>query len=351
MSWVWCDDLGGWAAHAGTIPAGATYPVDDSNDPDLETGSFIPVGGGEIDLISGSDSFDPCTWTWGVDFVGYWNAGSYDWQPTGLGGTGPSGTDLYVVVFGPSFDDTDPEPAWDPSDALGWLSTPAPADPTQPIRHVLSASTTFELNMGISADYGLFAVGDFLILQVIRHWASGATTIPTPDGWTLLHAENSSEALWLLAWRWCPPGDETIDMLVAYGAVTGYRNVDPVNPIADFAAPAGTLDVPVPGCVAVDFAFDQSSSPSFYSFEFGNRARYAEVDGGHGQALADTARSEDDSTVAVVVDVGTRSPVTWIMVDPDHEEVDPMPGTSTFANLLLRPRTGGWGVGQIRMGA
>lgn len=130
MVWVWCDSLTSWVAQIGPVPVGWVYPANDSNDPDLST-FLAPLGAfGEIDLFSAAASFDPCTFDYGTDHAVYKDAGGPRWEPTTVGGTAPSDTHLYVIVSGPNYDNTDPEPTWEPGEAL--------TGPPQPLHGVTS---------------------------------------------------------------------------------------------------------------------------------------------------------------------------------------------------------------------
>lgn len=123
MPWVWCSDPIGWAAHAGPIPADYRFPVDGSNNPDISAYAPADV---QIDIFARAagvtpvcDAFVP----YDDPHVTYFDG---NWLAAGAGGTiaTGTGTDLYVLVSGPAYDETDPEPAWDSSDALGWLIPP-----------------------------------------------------------------------------------------------------------------------------------------------------------------------------------------------------------------------------------
>lgn len=125
MAWVWCDTLSSWVAPLGPVPAGYRYPVADGNDPDIS--AYWPAGG-EVDIISADEAFDVCG-TWNYHFTPT-DSEYVNYDGTGWGshaaGPAPAYTHLFVVVSGPSWDDTDPAPAWAASVARTWHGPASP---------------------------------------------------------------------------------------------------------------------------------------------------------------------------------------------------------------------------------
>lgn len=134
--WTHCPSVNGapgWVANIGPVPEGYTFPVDGSNSPNLT--SILP-GDGEIDIFSAGPSFDPCTYTYnGIPHVAYYGGPPIIWQPipNSTGGQVPEGPELYVVVQGPNYDNTDPMPTWSPSSVLTGYVTPLPSAQLLPL--------------------------------------------------------------------------------------------------------------------------------------------------------------------------------------------------------------------------
>lgn len=108
-AWVWCADLASWIAPVGPIPSGWTWPTLGTDIPGFC--DVVPyVSDLELDLATGAPGYDPCADGWDYDNNNdYWY-----WKETwSRNGTIPTGSDLWVIVGGPNYDNTDPAPTWD----------------------------------------------------------------------------------------------------------------------------------------------------------------------------------------------------------------------------------------------
>lgn len=211
MTWSWCAGLSSWVAPAGAYRPGRVYPVAGSNDPDLS--GILPTDG-EIDVFSGSASFDPCTVSYYDPHVAYYDAAGVNWQPitADAGGSVPSGTDLYVIVSGPNYDITDPEPTWDAADALGWLHDPPPGPPT------FAGTEAMNFQFGSSPrsathylSYDEMPVPPFSgdIVFGFAYQALDNPDFTISAGWTVDHQHADSGGSWIVFHRIIVADDET----------------------------------------------------------------------------------------------------------------------------------------------
>jgi len=125
MSWTWCALYGLWFAPIGPVPPGWHYPANGATTPDL---SALLGAAAEIDVMSMAEGEAPCpvpdVWdgAWFYASTGSWHNGA---------GAAPVGAWLFAAVQGPNYDETDPEPTWDPAWALTGPPLPPP-DPPPP---------------------------------------------------------------------------------------------------------------------------------------------------------------------------------------------------------------------------
>lgn len=144
--WVWCEGQGMWMVLAGRIPSGYTLP-DGVVPPDL---TALAPGGQGISLlvVLGTSTYDPCVqWNWDIGSE-WWNEEWFLYAP-------PVGneTHVYVLLGGPNYNLTDPEPTWNPALAVGeetLLGDPSPDD-FDTVLHVFTGPDLANLTL-VAAD-------------------------------------------------------------------------------------------------------------------------------------------------------------------------------------------------------